>query len=36
MRRFWRGSVYNLVYWTGVATTVVWVALSAYSALNGF
>jgi hypothetical protein len=29
------GSVYPLVYWTGVATTLVWVAFSAYSALNG-
>ena len=36
-RPFGRGSrVYPFVYWAGVATTLVWVAFSAYSALNGF
>lgn len=35
-RRFGRGTVYPFVYWAGVATTLVWVAFSAYSALNGF
>jgi hypothetical protein len=28
--------VYPFVYWAGVATTLVWVAFTAYSALNGF
>jgi hypothetical protein len=34
--QFGRGSVYRFVYWAGVMTTILWVALSAYSALNGF
>ena len=30
-----RASVYPFVYWTGVLTTLVWLAFSAYSAFNG-
>lgn len=29
-------SVYPFVYWAGVATTLIWVAFSAYTALGGF
>jgi len=28
--------VYPFVYWAGVATTLIWVAFSAYTALGGF